>query len=187
MNYQSFYSKTFQFESTKVPVLFQISIIKRVCYLNETGNSFVTYTKHHEEIVNNGVDAINAFLINAKFGEKRSLLFCLDKYLDPYYGYNLPFFDEVISVLEKHLLIDHDKEVKEDILRLLTEYSKDSLDYLADNIEQIDYEFLADAIYALGLTFNKKYIPILITYENHNNVRIQYVAKEAIEIIRTNL
>ncbi|MNC13362.1 hypothetical protein D3C75_611070 [compost metagenome] len=49
-----------------------------VCPLNEKGGNYVSYTTHHEEIVNNGVIAINDFLANANDAEKRSLLFCLD-------------------------------------------------------------------------------------------------------------
>jgi hypothetical protein len=44
-----------------------------------------TYSKKHEEIVNRGVDAISEILKSADVDEKRSILFCLDKYLDPYY------------------------------------------------------------------------------------------------------
>lgn len=153
--------------------------------MNETGGSYVTYTKQHEEIVNSGAIAINEFLTNANFIEKRSLLFCLDKYLDPYFGYNLTYFDEIIIVLEMHLFVDHNREVKEDIFQLITDYSRNSLDYLADNLEQMNIELLPDAIYALGLTFNKKYLSLLNNYENHKNERIRTTAKEAIETIKS--
>ncbi|MNC13363.1 hypothetical protein D3C75_611080 [compost metagenome] len=86
-----------------------------------------------------------------------------------------------------HLLVDHKREVKEDIFQLITNYSKDSMDYLADNLQQISYELLPDAIYALGLTFNKKYLPLLNSYENHNNDRIRALAKEAIETINSKI
>ncbi|WP_240422005.1 hypothetical protein [Paenibacillus periandrae] len=132
------------------------------------------------EIVNRGVDAIGEILKSADIDEKRSILFCLDKYLDPYYGYNLPYFDEIIVLLEKHLFENHDKEVKEDILQLLTDYSKDTLDYLVERIESIEFELLADAIYALGLTFNLKYVPIFIRYENDEHLNVRNVAKEVL-------
>jgi HEAT repeat protein len=85
------------------------------------------------------------------------------------------------------LFENHDKEVKEDILQLLTDYSKDSLDYLAERIELIETELLADAIYALGLTFNIKYVPTLIRYENHEHTTVRNVAKEALlELSKSN-
>ncbi|QGQ96427.1 hypothetical protein EHS13_16815 [Paenibacillus psychroresistens] len=82
----------------------------------------VSYTRKHQDIVIRGVDAIGEILKSANAVEKRSILFCLDKYLDPYFWYNLPYFDEIIVLLEKHLFEKHDKEVKEDILQLLTDY-----------------------------------------------------------------
>lgn len=147
----------------------------------------ITYNKKHEDIVNRGVDAIGEILKSANVDEKRSILFCLDKYLDPYFEYNLPYFDDVIVLLEKHLFENHEKEVKEDILQLLTDYSKDSLDYLAERIELIESELLADAIYALGLTFNLKYVPILIRYENHEHTNARNAAKVALlELSKSN-
>lgn len=140
----------------------------------------ISYTKKHEDVVNRGIEAIDEILKNANVDEKRSILFCLDKYLDPHFRYTLPYFDEIIVLLEKHLFENHDKEVKEDILQLLTGYSKDSLDYLAERIELIEFELLADAIYALGATFNLKYAPIIIKYEDHENSNVRNVAKEVL-------
>lgn len=100
--------------------------------MSENEMSFITYTKKHQDIVKSGIDAISKILNGTNVEEKRSLLFCLDKYLDPYYGYNLPYFDGIILLLQKQLFLEKDKDVKDDILQLLTEYSKDLLDYLAD-------------------------------------------------------
>jgi hypothetical protein len=151
-----------------------------VCFLNEQEGSFVTYTQNHNEIVTTGVIAISQVLNSKDDSEKRSLLFCLDRYLDPYYGYNLPYFDEIIRLLEKHLFVDHIKVVKEDILQLLRNYSSTNLDYLAENIEEIQLDLLADALYALGNTYNKQYVPIFIKFENHHNQYVSGSAKEAL-------
>jgi hypothetical protein len=48
---------------------------------------------------------------------------------------------------------------------------------LAERIESIEFELLADAIYALGATFNLKYVPIFIRYENDEHLNIRNVAK----------
>lgn len=132
--------------------------------MDEIEGTYIYYTPYHEEIVIKGIEAINDYLIHASDKEKRSLLFCLDKYLDPYYGYPLPF-------------------LKVDILQLLANYSKDRLDYLAEHLDRMGNELLADAIYSLGLTFNQTYIPILKSFENHKNMGVQRAAKEAIETI----
>lgn len=149
--------------------------------------SFVTYTQKHQDIVKSGIDAISEIIEGTDVIEKRSLLFCLDKYLDPYYGYNLSYFDDIILLLQKQLFIEKDKDVKDDILQLLTDYSKDSLDYLAENIESIEPGLLADALYALELTFNNKYVHIFNRFEYNENPRVQAVAKEALtELSKSN-
>ena len=153
---------------------------KRCSFLNEREVSYVTYTQKHRDIIITGATAINDFLNNKDVSEKRSLLFCLDMYLDPYFGYELSYFDEIILLLEKHLLFDHCKEIKQDILQLLNDYSKNKLDYLADHIEEIEFELLADALYALRNTFNKEYIPVFILFENHQNQNVSDTAKNAL-------
>lgn len=141
---------------------------------------FVAYTNEHSSIVKSGIKAINEVLNGTEIAEKRSLLFCLDKYLDPYYGYNLPYFDDIINLLQEQLFLTNTKEVKEDILQLLRDYARNSLDYLAEKIGGIDSEpeLLEDALYALGNTYNHKYIPVLISYESHHNPIIRNVVKE---------
>lgn len=148
--------------------------------MNEQEASYVTYTQKHHDIIINGVIAINDFLISKGVSEKRSLLFCLDRYLDPYFGYELPYFDDIILLLEKHLFFNHGKEIKLDIIQLLNDYSRSKLDYLADHIEEIDFEFLADALYVLGTTYNNQYIAVFIKFENHYNQNVSDIAKNAL-------
>jgi hypothetical protein len=148
--------------------------------VNENKVDFVTYTKDHSSVVKSGVNAISEILNGTDIAEKRSLLFCLDKYLDPYYGYNLPYFDDIITLLQEQLFLIDIKEVKEDILQLLRDYAKESLDYLAEKLEELDLEpeLLEDALYALGNTYNLKYVPVIIRYESHHNSTIKNAVKE---------
>jgi hypothetical protein len=151
--------------------------------------NIVKYTKEQDVIVRNGVNSISEILNGTNVEKKRSLLLCLNKYLDPYYGYNLPHFDEIILLLQKQLFSNEPKEVKEDILQLLRDYSKKSLDYLADKIEVLESEqdLLEEALYALGNTYNLKYVPVLIRYESHHNPTVRKVAKELlIDLSKTN-
>lgn len=144
------------------------------------GNSNHSCKNEHSSIIKNGIEAINEVLNGTDTAEKRSLLFCLDKYLDPYYGYNLPYFDAIIILLQEQLFLTNIKEIKEDILQLLRDYAKESLDYLAENLEELESEpeLLEDALYALGNTYNHKYIPVFIRYEYHNNPIIRTAIKE---------
>jgi len=155
--------------------------------MSENSNSFVTYNKEHEAIVKAGIDSIIRVLSGGNTVEKRGLLFCLDKYLDPYFGYNLPYFEDIIFLLQKQLLIEANKDVKEGILQLLTDYAQESLDYLADKIGIIDPDLLAGVLYALHCTFNSKYIPVFTKYKNHDNTAVMNTAKEALaELLKQN-
>ena len=148
--------------------------------MSENKVDFVTYTKNHSSVVKSGINAISEVLNGTDIAEKRSLLFCLDKYLDPYYGYNLPYFDDIIILLQEQLFLTNIKEVKEDILQLLKDYAKKSLDYLVEKIQELESEpeLLEDALYALGNTYNLKYVSVFIRYESHHNYTIRNIVKE---------
>jgi HEAT repeat protein len=47
-------------------------------------------------------------------------------------------------------------------------------------MEEIEPDLLADALYALGNTYNKQYVPIFIKFENHHNQFVRDNAKEAL-------
>lgn len=96
----------------------------------------VSYSGNQREIVENGFDAIAMVLYNGTTDEKRSLLLCLDKYLDPYYGYNLPFANELFLLLQKLLFEPNDLRVLDDIIDLLF-FCPEPLTYLQENIERL--------------------------------------------------
>jgi len=154
---------------------------KEVKSMNDNGSSYISYSQKHNEIVESGSVAIKKYLSEADYDEKRSLLLCLDRYLDPYFGYNLPFFDEIILFLQEQLFQEQDRDIKDDLFHLLTDYSREQLDYLAERIDQVEPHDLADALYAIGMTYNKKYVPLLLNYENHENPIVQRVARDALK------
>ena len=47
------------------------------------------------------------------------LLNCLDKYLDPHYGYTFPCYDETIAALEEFRERNKDEKIYEEVERLL--------------------------------------------------------------------
>lgn len=130
-------------------------IVQQIDLILNQGVTYITYTSHHQQIATSGTDQIDSFLKSQNNDEKRNILFCLDKLLDPYYGYHLPNHDEITLILEKHLFERHNKEVKEDILQLLTEYATKPLSYLAEHIEKIEPELREDALYAIQLNLNE--------------------------------
>lgn len=141
---------------------------------------YTTYTSKHSDIIEQGIEPIQTFLTEESTQEKLNLLFCMDKYLDPWFGYNLPHFDEIIFLLEQHLFLQENDEVKEEIIQLLCMYSLQNLDYIAEHINKIDPKWLSETVYALGLTYNPKYIPVILPYTLDDNPAVQQSAAEAL-------
>lgn len=80
--------------------------------------SYIAYTKDEMNIVESGVEEIQKVLMGTDLAAKRSLLFCLERYLNPYYGYELPFKEEVIRLLETVVVSADENDVIEDALEL---------------------------------------------------------------------
>ena len=77
----------------------------------------VTYTKDQKKTVEAGIDAIREVLKGDDSQAKRSLLLCLDWYMDPFYGHRheiMPFHEELKELLQEVILEDPDGDVKED-------------------------------------------------------------------------
>jgi len=61
------------------------------------------------------------------------------------------------------------------------------LDCFEDNIEKVEPRLLADAIYALGITYKSKCTHIFNGFEYHEDLHVQAVAKEALtELSKSN-
>lgn len=108
----------------------------------------VRYGSEQINIVESGIDAIAMVLYNKSEEEKASLLLCLDKYLDPYFGYNLPYESEIFVLLQNLLFENFSVDIKTDILDLLI-YSKQPLDILEKGLDKLSGEVLARARYIL--------------------------------------
>jgi hypothetical protein len=138
-----------------------------------------TYSEDkHGVIVKKGASSIKEILETSDVDIKLSILFYLDKYLDPWFGYIVPDKKEIISILQHHLFKENNADVREDILDLLMLYTGNELDYLAENIDLLNEEDLPDGIATLGRTYNWKYIDVIRRYINHED---KHVKAEAIE------
>lgn len=124
----------------------------------------VKYEEKHSQLIESGIDNLCMALYNETEEEKASILFCLDKYLDPYYGYNLEYESDIITLLQKILFEDNSEDIKADILDLLV-YSKEPLTILEENIDKLSGNLLADAKYILNL----KWANSEITYAKHRS------------------
>jgi len=113
--------------------------------------SFVSYTSKHSAIVKSGIEAISKVFSGKNMSEKESLLLCLDKFLDPYYGYSLPNKDEIVVLLQNLIVNENSRDVKEDALNLLTSYCWPPFPILEDGLGKIEPELLPDVRYAINM------------------------------------
>ena len=102
----------------------------------------VTYSKDDRSIAKGGMDGINEVLFCNDKAKIRSLLFCLDYYLDPYYKSPLPYADELCVSLQKLLIQTRDDDIIDDICDLLS-YGYDC-SIVRDNLDDLKQDRLSD-------------------------------------------
>ena len=78
-------------------------------------------------------------------------MLCLDKYLDPWFGYNLPYTEQIIELVQRVIVSPNSKEVKEDALHILTSYSWPPFEILKSNLDEIESDLLDDVLYAINM------------------------------------
>ncbi|MGN0341886.1 MAG: hypothetical protein ACI4DO_03755 [Roseburia sp.] len=112
----------------------------------------VTYTENDKEIVREGITSIQRVLLGEDMDRKRSLLFCLDWYMDPYYGQDISGIkDELINLLQVVVITCNDIDVKEDALQLLEDYTWGPYQILEDHFDDIENEVRSDAEYIINM------------------------------------
>ena len=111
----------------------------------KTPGKIVTYGKSHMDIVQAGVDAIKEVLFFGSEAEKESMVFCLDRYLDPYFGYKLPCQNEIIALLQECLFRPNPTALKEDILHMLGMYAACPLAVLEQRCCELEAELQPEA------------------------------------------
>lgn len=108
----------------------------------------ITYNSNHREIIKKGIDSLKDALYNSTDEEVTSLLFCLDYYLDPYYGCTLPFEKEIYELLQNFLFHCENQDLRMDVLELFI-YARYPLTILEKNLNQLTGEPLLQARYLL--------------------------------------
>ena len=79
----------------------------------------IEYTKKHCTVVEGGINEILKFYESADKKNKLSLLFCLDRYLDPYYEHKLAHEKMIYKWLKSEKTKTSDKEISSEISELL--------------------------------------------------------------------
>ena len=95
--------------------------------------SSTEYNESHCEIVEAGMNSITTFYQSNNIDEKRALLFCMERYIDPYYKSELPHLENTIKWLEQEFYQTRNNQIKEDIFELLQYADVDLSGYAVDD------------------------------------------------------
>lgn len=111
----------------------------------------IFYTEEHMRIIKSGTEAIEEVLLGDNMEQKASLIFCLDRFLDPWFGYDLPNRSEIELLLQQVIIAENTIDMKNDALRLLIDYAWPPFTILEENLDQVEPELLAEVKYAINL------------------------------------
>ncbi len=108
---------------------------------------YIEYTENDRNIVKSGIEAVIKELLGDDMDRKRSLLFCFDYFMDPYYRQDISSFKtELTDILQTMIISKNDIDVKEDALELLRLYTWGSYEILEKNIDKIENALRLDVI-----------------------------------------
>ena len=117
------------------------------------GSSYVSYSEEERKLVREGgIDAIRQVLTGSDTEKKRSLLLCLDWFMDPYYKQDISSFKaELIRLLETVIVSPNPIEVKDDALQLLSDYCWGPFPTLEQHVDEIEDELKANVEYTINM------------------------------------
>ena len=128
--------------------------------MNVKGNiSYVTYGDNEIETVKKGIEAIREVLMGDDSGKKRSLLFALDWFMDPYYKQDIyisDIRDELVELLQTVVISSNDDEVSEDAVDLLMSYEWPPFVILEENMDKIPEKLMPDVLYIINMGKNDR-------------------------------
>lgn len=105
----------------------------------ESNVRYTTYGANEKEIVKRGIDAIRVVLMGGDDEKKKSLLFALDWFMDPYYKQNYyiaDFYNELTDLLQI-VVVSSSDNVSEDALDLLSSYAWGPFEILEKEIDKV--------------------------------------------------
>ena len=102
----------------------------------------VTYGDEQIKLIENGIDGVDDVIFGDDKTAVRSMLFALERYLDPYYNCPLPYRERMYDSLHRLLTTTDDDDIIDDVLDLMMYEDNDI--FLRENIDRIKPERQAD-------------------------------------------
>lgn len=113
---------------------------------------YVSYTDKEREIIKRGITAIQEILMGTDADKKRSLLLCLDWFMDPYYGQDISdIYKELVDLLQAVIISPNEYDVIEDALNLLSSYAWGPFEILESHYEEMDLKIKPEVYYVINM------------------------------------
>lgn len=116
--------------------------------------SYITYGENEKDIIKKGIVAIQEVLMGDNTDKKRSLLFALDWFMDPYYKQDIYIADireDLVNLLQTVIIWSNDDEVSKAALNLLSSYEWPPFEILEKNIDRVSKQLKPDVLYVINM------------------------------------
>ena len=112
--------------------------------------STIYYDDSHQKIIEGGISEIKRVLLGNDTPEIKSVLLCLDFYLDPYYKNTLSYETEIYDLLQGLVICSQDDDIIRACLQLIGNYSCIPLSILEENFDKVKDNWKPDVRYILN-------------------------------------
>ncbi|MBQ1535334.1 MAG: hypothetical protein IIZ62_01720 [Ruminococcus sp.] len=109
------------------------------------------YGEKEKQIIESGFKNVESVLLGEDIEQARRVLFCLDRYLDPYHKKRLKYEKELYELLENIAITSEEDELIDDCLQLLGDYASIPLTILEQNIEKVKKNMRSQARYVINM------------------------------------
>lgn len=109
------------------------------------------YGEKEKAVIDSGFENVKAVLLGDDTDSARRVLFCLDRYLDPYHKSRLPYEEKLYELLEQIVISSDEDGIVDDCLQLLGDYATIPLTILEENIESVKKNMRSQARYVINM------------------------------------
>jgi len=138
---------------------------------------------------NDEINEIKRIVESNDINEKKTLISYLENLLCNEYR-KISNANEVIELLIYYAINEKDDWFREELFNVISsavlyqDIQKVNFDLIESNLQNLSFWCLKDAISILGYSQNKKYIPTIKSYLNHEEKGVVATAMEALEEIQ---
>ena len=128
---------------------------------------------------------IESTMLNGSFNEKVELLSQLCDVFESY-NKNIENFNDIMAMLIGLAIESKDENIATEILETICKgginqnISDIDFDRIEENLDNVSNKLLSRYIDILSYTDNKKYLPSILRFKNHNNEYVKQAVEDAI-------